>query len=352
MVDNKAAPGGEGLSSWAIDIFRPEDAAGVVELYRAVYGEHYPVRDVYEPAKLIRQGETGDAYRMVARTDAGEVVGHVAFYRSSPPNRNLYECGQLMVRHDCRTSGVAFRLMRDSLAEIPRRHNLEQIWGEAVCNHLVTQHMALNQGFHPTALEVDLMPGESYAKAFGDRPADSGRVSTLVIFRAYRARPQTVYLPEVYGEALRFIYSVLGSGHTFLVSRAELPAEAATRGTVDLFAAAGVARITLSAAGKDLAGYMETAERQATAAGAVVIQVYFPLAWPWTGAVAEALRHRGYFLGGALPRWFDDDGLLLQKVLAEPNFAGINLYRKQAKQILDLVKQDWLASRSQEERTP
>jgi hypothetical protein len=77
-----------------------------------------------------------------------------------------------------------------------------------------------------------------------------------------------------------------------------------------------------------------------------VIQVFFPLTWPWAGAAADILRRQGYFLGGALPRWFDDDGLLMQKMLIDPDFDGIHLFRKQAKKILDLVKQDWLSVRS------
>lgn len=335
----------EGVSAWAVDFFRPEDAAGVAELYRQVYGENYPVRDVYDPQKLIDQSLTGEAYRVVARTGAGEVVGHIAFYRSSPPNRDMYELGQLMVRQDCRASGLASQLFAFSLTEVPKRHNLEQVWGEAVCNHLVTQQMAADCGFLPAALEVGLMPAGAFAAAFA-QTLGTGRVATLTLFRAFRARPQTLFLPPVYGEALRSIYEPFGFGHTFATVGGILPADTVTGGRTDIFVPAGVARITLSAAGRDFASYMEEAERQVTSAGAVVIQVFFPLTWPWAGAAADILRRQGYFLGGALPRWFDDDGLLMQKLLIDPDFDGIHLFRKQAKKILDLVKQDWLSVRS------
>ena len=76
--------------NWRLDLFRPADAAGVVALYRQVYGDNYPVKAVYEPQEIIRQEERGDCWRAVARTEGGEVVGHVAFHRSSPPNRQLY----------------------------------------------------------------------------------------------------------------------------------------------------------------------------------------------------------------------------------------------------------------------
>jgi hypothetical protein len=345
MTSDVAQTGKEGSPAWEIDVFRPEDAAGVAELYRQVYGENYPVRDVYDPQKLIGQSLTGEAYRVVARGGAGEVLGHIAFYRSSPPNRNMYELGQMMVRQDCRVGDMAGQLFAFSLAEVPKRHNLEQVWGEAVCNHLVTQQMAADCGFLPAALEVGLMPAGAFAAAFA-QTLGTGRVATLALFRAFRARPQTLFLPPVYEDALRSIYEPFGFGHTFAALGRELPADTATGGRTDFFAPAGVARITLSAAGRDFASYMEEAERQAAAGGAVVIQIFFPLTWPWAGAAADILRRQGYFLGGALPRWFDDDGLLMQKMLIDPDFDGIHLFRKQAKKILDLVKQDWLSVRS------
>ncbi len=36
----------------------------------------------------------------------------------------------------------------------------------------------------------------------------------------------------------------------------------------------------------------------------------------------KILREKGFFLGGVLPQWFDDDGLLMQKVLFTPDFAS------------------------------
>lgn len=331
-------------SPWAIDIFRPEDAAGVAELYRHVYGDNYPVRDVYEPQKLVTQSMTGEAYRVVARTDSGQVLGHIAFYRSSPPNRNLYEIGQMMVRQDYRVSEMAGRLFEFSTTEAVKRYNLEQVWGEAVCNHLVTQQFAADCGFFPAALEVGLMPPETFASAFVRPTATNGRVSALALFRPFRGKPQTLYLPSRYEEALSFIYSPFAFGHTYRISGQELPEKLVTSGESIIFAAAGVARIALSSAGRDFVGYLTRAEQQASVGGAVAIQVYFPLTWPWAGKLAELLHEQGYFLGGALPRWFDDDGLLMQKLLIEPDFEGIQLFRKQAKQLLSYIRQDWLTS--------
>ncbi|MDT8902774.1 hypothetical protein [Anaeroselena agilis] len=330
-------------AAWSIDAFRPADAEGVVKLYYSIYGDQYPVKAVYDPAELIRQNGDGDAYRVVARTAAGEIVGHIALYRSTPPNRDLYEQGQLMVRQDYRATDIAAKLFVSATVDVPERYGMEQIWGEAVCNHLVTQQMTAKRGFYATAVEVALMPGESYAKAFSRPSEDAGRVAILAVFHTYKAKPQTIFLPEVYEETLRILYSAYPFGHNFVRSRQDLPEGVATRAKVDVFAGAGVARVTLLTAGQDFAAYIEKVQQQVVAEGAAVIQFFLPLSWPHVGAAVAALRGCGCFLGGFLPRWFDGDGLLMQRVLAEPNFAGINLYTKQAKGILDVVYKDWQA---------
>ena len=329
--------------TWELDLFQADDAPGIVELYREVYGDNYPVKAVYDPAEIIRQDTCGESWRAVARSADGEVVGHVAFYRSSPPNPRLYEHGQLMVRHAYRQTEVAFALMNYALAKIPDRHGLEQIWGEAVCNHLFTQMMTRETGYVETGLEVDLMPAESYTQAFGSVPVSNNRVSTLLVFRSFGSKPQTIYLPTVYEEQLRFIYAAIDAGHRFEPATAPLPAGSTTVAELVNFDGAAVSRITVQVIGADFETRLAQLESEASAACAVVKQVFLRLTEPAIGAAVTILRQRGYFFGGALPRWFDDDGLLMQKTLDEPDFASICLLTKRARQLKEMVRLDRLA---------
>ena len=326
--------------TWNLDIFRPEDAEGIVKLYRAVYGEDYPVKAVYDPQQLIRQNEAGEAWRVVARSSNGEVIGHVAFYRSSPPNPGLYEHGQLLVRHDYRKTDVAFHLMEYSLAEIPRSRNLDLIWGEAVCNHLFTQQTVRDNQFVEMGLELDLMPAESYAKALSGPPTHAGRVSTLVVFRSFVPRPQRLYLPGIYEETLRYIYAAADFGHSFEVSTHPLPADTVTQADVAVFREAGVARMNIDRIGADFEARLAVLESKASSGGSVIRQVFLRLSEPCIGAAVEILRRRGYFIGGAMPRWFDDDGLLMQKTLHAPDFEQIFLLTKRARKLCEIVQQD------------
>lgn len=326
--------------TWVLDLFQPSDAAGIVDLYREVYGENYPVKAAYDPQELIRQQEAGEAWRAVARSAAGEVIGHVAFYRSSPPNPMLYEHGQLMVSHAYRQTDVAFALMNYSLAEIPHRHAVEEIWGEAVCNHLFSQMMTRENGYVETGLEVDLMPAESYTQAFGPGQVSKSRVSTLLVFRSFCPKSQTIYLPAVYEEQLRYIYDATDARHVFEPSMAPLPVDINTQADIFTFAGAGVSRITVTEIGADFETRLALLEREASAACVFVKQVFLRLTEPAIGAAVQVLRQRGYFLGGALPRWFGDDGLLMQKTLDEPDFEKICLLSKRARKLKEMVMMD------------
>jgi len=62
---------------------------------------------------------------------------------------------------------------------------------------------------------------------------------------------------------------------------------------------------------------------------------------PWIGQAVDILRDAGYFFGGALPRWFDGDGLLMQKLDCPPYFEGLILESDFAKELLEIIKEDW-----------
>ena len=72
----------------------------------------------------------------------------------------------------------------------------------------------------------------------------------------------------------------------------------------------------------------------------IQFQVWLKPGFPRVGAAVNMLREQGYFLGGLLPRWFDHDGLLMQKLFCPPDWEGIRLHTDRAKTILELVRED------------
>jgi hypothetical protein len=326
-------------TTWTLDLFRPTDAAGVVALYRDIYGENYHVASVYDPELLIAEQEQGDVYRAVARSACGEVVGHTAYARSSPPNRGLYEACQLVVHHDWRGSALASELTLFAIEQIPLQYQIRYTWGEAVTNHLFSQRIYTGSGHAETGIELDLLPGGSMAQAM--RGENRGRISVVTIFRNYGPpQPQTIYLPSSYTRQLPFLYSGFEHGHCFVDSTAPLATDRAVRGKLDIFAAVAVARITFLQLGGDFAACLADYETQTAAVDVRVHQVFLPLTDPAIGEAVNCLRKRGYFLGAVLPCWYGDDGLLMQKLIDEPNLAGTKLFTDRARDILSVVLSD------------
>jgi GNAT superfamily N-acetyltransferase len=326
---------GDRMPEIEIDFFRSEDAPGVARLFRRVYGEGYPIRAYYEPDQLIAENAVGRIISTVARTEDGEIAGHDALVLVDPQTR-LYENAAGAVLPDFRGQGVFFRVMKHSIYGAAAHFGLEEILGEPVCNHLHLQKMCTQLDYRETGLEVDLMPAAAYTAEASAR----GRVSVLLGYFLHKPVPRTVYLPPVYREALEFLYGGLSLERTFTQAKGDLPFEGESRGKMDVFAFAQVARIAIHRIGPDLGGFIAQMEEKARQSDTEVFQAWLPLTSPFAPAAADVLRRRGYFIGGLLPNTFDGDGLLMQKVTHETDWEGISFYSERAKRIGEIVRND------------
>lgn len=322
---------------FTVGSFRPEDADGIVRLFRAVYGEGYPIRLFYDPAAVTAANREGQYYSIVARTASGEVIGVTHLYLSAPC-KSMYEWGVGLVRKECRNWGINNRLAgflcNEFVAGTP---HIETLFGEAVCNHPHMQKAVARYNFVEMAIEVALMPAEAYSQ----EKSAAGRVATLNGFRCYKPKPHRILLPPSYEQELRGIYARLDDARDLVVSEGDIPGARPTRADLTVFDFARVARIAVPEIGGDFPNRLSVLESEALAKDSVVFQVWLNLTEPWVGAAVDILRDRGYFFGGPLPRWFDGDGLLMQKLLCPPDFEGIVLVSDFSKQLLEFIKQDW-----------
>jgi GNAT superfamily N-acetyltransferase len=319
-----------------VSLFRPEDGPGIARLFRAVYGDGYPVRTFYDPAALMKAFESGESYSVAARKAGGEVIGHVALFRSSP-YPNLYEAGAGLVLPEYRKEGINRLLLTHLYDKIAPGLGVEEVWGEAVCNHITMQKAVQHYRHVETGLEVDLMPAEAYET----EKSASGRVASLLCFRAYQAGHHSVYLPPIYEKDLRYLYSGLDDLRNLAVSNEELPDGVFSHATSQTFEFARVVRIAVERIGVDFESYWHALENDILLTDVRVVQVWLNLACPCVGHAVSVLRDGGYFFGGLLPRWFDDDGLLMQKIIGRPDWEGIHLFSDRAGDILGMVRSDW-----------
>jgi hypothetical protein len=88
---------------------------------------------------------------------------------------------------------------------------------------------------------------------------------------------------------------------------------------------------------------MQAEEDRLLKQGIRVIQVWLSSGDPSVGEAVDSLRNSGYFFGGVLPRWFDSDGILMEKILEPPVWEDIILYLERAKTLMALIRKDWEA---------
>jgi hypothetical protein len=322
--------------SYVFDLFRPEDAEGVVHLFRTVYGEGYPISTFIDPKRLIEENAAGRTVSSVARTPKGDIVGHNAIFCSAP-YKKVYESGAGLVHPAYRGGAGIFTGMGVHGAKIAPQFGVEALFGEPVCNHVFAQRATAGIGWITQALEVDLMPAAAYDR----EKSASGRVSTLLDFKTLKPKPHEVFLPRAYEEPLHHLYGGLDDQRQIRISTdAQLP-EIPTGLDTQVFDFAQVARIAVNQAGPDFSALLVQEEKKLSARNVIVFQVWLNLSWPWIEAIVSRLQSLNYFLGGLLPRWFDTDGMLMQKIIGRPNWEGIQLYFDRAKKLLEWVRDDW-----------
>lgn len=321
---------------YTVDLLRPEDARGSVRVFQAVYGDDYPIRLYYDPQALTQANHTGECYSVVARTSDGRIAGVHNLVRSAPCD-STYEWAAGLVLKEYRSLGITDKIVERMMNELVPSLGIEEVFGEPACIHTHIQKMSSRMGFVETALEPALMPESLYSK----EDSVSGRVTALLQFRCFKPKPHTVFLPRVYEEELRFLYSPLDDKRTLVPVEEHGPESVTSEVTMQIFDFAQVARMAIHHAGEDLESRLAEIEREAIDRNVVVLQTWLKLDTPAVATAVHTLRTRGYFLGGILPRWFDSDGLLMQQIRCRPDFKNIALYSERARGILRIVAQDW-----------
>jgi hypothetical protein len=319
-----------------VDLFRPEDAPGVAALFLAVYGPAYPVQTYYHPEQLIAAVEARDIIEVVARTPGGEVVGATAMYRSAPFGQ-IYELGAGLVIPRYRRLGLNTRMLQVLIEAAVQRYGVALIWGESVCNHPYQQQTAHGLGYLSVALEVDLMP----AAAYTTEKSAIGRVAALIEHLTHRERPHAVFLPLVYDAWLREIYGWTNLQRTLQTADPAARPGGETRFDVQIFDFAQVARVAVHDLGLDFGARLDAMIDDTTRKKVSVRQVWLKLTQPAIDFAVRELRGRGFFFGGLLPRWFDDDGLLLQRCDHRPHWEGIVLHTDLGRRLGEMARADY-----------
>ncbi len=325
---------------YVIRRFEPGDAWGVARLFYEIYGEDYPIEDTYIPERIIAAHAEGRQRTVVAVAADGTVVGQTAFFRSSPPNPSMYEYGQMLILREYRNGMIAARMHQFATNEMAGRDGVVAMFGEAVCNHLVTQKMSRSMRYDGCAMELGLMPSEAHA-----HEGAVGRVSCLLMARIDEDARQPRHVPDCWAGLVELGFKDFGKLERDIAPAApELPAEGASVLEERHFGFAGVTRVNVFSAGADFAEWTAGLLERCQERGDTVVQCWLAMGSEHVGGAAEALRRAGFFCGGVVPCWFapnqGGDALLAQRFLKPAELARINLFSEDAERLCALVLAD------------
>jgi hypothetical protein len=324
---------------YSVEPFRTSDAELIPRLFLEVYGDMYPVKMVYNPEEMIAAFEARQYFPFVVRVAPDRIAAFGALYPSAP-YKGIYEFGQGAVSSEFRCSGLGRLLFEYVARYAPTLPGSEIYFGEAVCNHTHTQKAGALINTIETGIEIDLLPGGVYTKY----EQIAGRVAVIDMFKTYVSKPHTIHVPALYDNILRYIYEGFDDSRTIELASGEAPSTLSTEFSTRVFTTAGVARVSVMTAGADFESSFDTLTSAIGDDKEIkVIQVWLNLSCPWIASIVDALRQRGYFFGGLFPRWFDEDGLLVQKVFGEPGWSNVQLYSSRSRDIFNFIHSDWVS---------
>lgn len=325
---------------YSIRRFEPGDAWGVARLFYEVYGEDYPVEDSYIPERLIAAHAEGRQRTVVAVAADGTVIGQGAFFRSSPPNPSMFEYGQMLILREYRNGMIAARMHQFATAHMAGKDGVVAMYGEAVCNHVVTQKMSLTMLYYGCAMELGLMPSEAYA-----HEGAVGRVSCLLMARIDEDVRQTRYVPGCWADLAAVGFKDFAKlERDVLPAAPQLPAAGVSHVEERNFAYAGVTRVNVHSAGADFENWVDGLVARCADRGDTVIQCWLAMGSEHVGGAAEVLRKAGFYCGGVVPCWFapgqGGDAMLVQRFLKPAELAIIRLFNEDAENLCRLVLAD------------
>ncbi len=321
-------------SNYTIRRLRPEDAAGVSQCVRAVYGEHYIVHtEFYHPEQIVQLNETGHLISVVALDAAQEVVGHYALER--PELGPVAESGAAMVLPEHRHHQLLER-MRQPLEEEAHTLGLLGLFGRVVTSHVFSQMAVERFGELPCALLLGRSPSTFHSLT----ETLPQRMSNLIYFKYLRPAAEVVLaVPAWHREMCMRIYGQFGIVIDFLESA---PVTGPGEHRVHFHPEMQRLTIQVLRVGTDTPREIGRIRHEYCTAGrAEVVYVELPLAQAGTPEVCQRVEAEGFFFSGVAPRFFaDGDALRLQYLTVDLDTSRLQLENSFVRELAAYVERE------------
>ncbi len=337
----KAAPrartlGGEPLSGdCVIRPLRPEEAIDISRCAYETYGYAYE-EYIYYPEKIVELNGSGCMTSLVAVTDAGEVMGHIAVKRKEPHDVAA-ELGVLFVRPEYRSLKIGGRLTAEMLRRAAAS-GLRGLFTRAVAGHERSQKMAAASGFVDCGIMLGTFPaGVEFKGITGVIPQ---RQSALVQWLGLAPpRPRTLYVSGRYRQTVECLYGRLGLPFSPGDERDDCDGDTVI--SVTRTAILNVADIVVHGAGWDLVDQLRLQLRLLCLEQLPVIYLHLDLERPYTRERLSDIEELGFFFSGILPEVLDGHDALIMQYLNNQfiDYGQIRLHSPESVELLAAIRE-------------
>ena len=305
-------------------------AETIPELVMSVYGANYPATYLYKPEEFKKKADNGEIYPYIAINGDGKAAGMISLIRLSV-NKNAFELGQLMVAPEYRGTDVA-ELLISCISHQELKFGV--IYSESVTGHLFSQRSCIADGFTDTALKLNIMPAY--------QEDNNGRVSCVVSCIERGELELWAYLPQAYKDSL--VFSMKGLSPRVFRNASDTAPDNPTCYEInsDELLTSQYIIISFTEIGADSERAVNEIEKYALDNEIKSMAVKLPLSCPHNGQLVNALREKGYFFGGVMPRWYEhSDGLLMQKLYSNTaDWDSIKLFSEKIQGVAEIIKKD------------
>ena len=317
--------------------FRADDAAGVCQCFRRIYGDSYPRRDVYDPARLGEVNRSGKLSSLVAQHESGQIAAHIALEPAMLGA--VAEVGMALVLPEFRRYGL-FRRLREFATLEGGKLGLAGLFSETETDNIAVQTVTRYSERQPCGITLNLWP-DAVRLAGPTGTARAGRWSFVLQFGYLKPPAQVlVHLPTHLRDMVTRIYAQYGLAIDF---RGGESLAAGGRSVVNLYPATQSVFFRVQQAGAEALGQLtRTHDDFRRDERFVSMYLELPLAQAQTVEMCLHAERLGFFFSGIGPHYCNDgDALRLQCLKNDPHCTLLRVLHPFAQELLAYVGREW-----------
>lgn len=316
------------------------DAAYIVDLIRDSYGNSYFYKQYYDPEEIVRLNESGYLSSVVAETNDGEIIGHMALLRTQD-DYQVVEPVIAVVKTGFRNRGVLTGLAENLY--IRRKTELFKdvtgIYIPPVTKHTFSQKQVYNSGFKDCGIWLGYLPDAEFQKINIEH---SQRLS-LVLTYMYVKKPKRIIIfpPQYHTDMIVKLFKNLGV--SFIDCRIpqrhlqnHLNGESILK--IKESVSLGQSILKVVRPGRSIVSEINAKLKELCSRNISVIHLYLSLNDPSTYYLTPEFEKLGFFFAGIMPGSACKDALILQYLNnTDIDYSKILLVSDTAREILSYV---------------